>query len=101
MMFQNVGKKIKILALVIYLLGIFVSVVASVYMSDVILFVSGMQEGGSFVLMLLMILGGIGISWAISMLIYGFGHLVENSEKMVRLQEDMLEKDEDYYAGEE
>jgi len=76
-MFDNVGGKIKSLAKVFCWLGIFVSIIVGIAM---ILISMNSYNGEIFSLIgvVIIILGSI-LSWIGSLLIYGFGELVQNS----------------------
>jgi hypothetical protein len=77
-MFDNIGGKIKTLAMTLTGLGITLSIVAGVIsLSD------GSIEG-----LFIMIFGSL-LSWLGSFLLYGFGQLVENSDRMVELLEEI------------
>ena len=67
-MFDNISKKIKSLATVITWFGIIASVIAGL---------QNMPAG-----IVIIILGCLG-SWVCGMLVYGFGQLIENSDKLV------------------
>jgi len=70
-MFDNVGGKIKIAAKVVAWIGIIFCVI---YGFVLLVSVEGMALAG----LLVMILGSLG-SWLSSLLVYGFGELIENS----------------------
>ena len=67
-MFRNIGKKIKILAVVCTIIGIIASVIVGV-----ILLSQGIMMG------LAVIVGGIIVFWIGSWYTYAFGELVDNS----------------------
>ena len=68
-MFENIGEKIKTLALVTTWVGIITSI-----LSGFILLIGGAVEG-----LLIMILGSLG-SWIGSFVLYGFGQLITNTD---------------------
>lgn len=68
-MFDNIGGKIKGFAKIVAWLGIILSVIIGLL---------SMATGG----ILIMIIGGVS-SWVGSFVLYGFGQLVENSDKLV------------------
>ncbi len=76
-MFKNIGKKIKILAQIITWIGIVVSCLLGVIM----MFASpyGVLPG-----ILIIIVGSLS-SWISSFILYGFGQLIDNSDKAVEL----------------
>jgi len=83
-MWDDIGKKIKILAKVIALIGIISSVIAGI-----ILFVNGIKlnqnwGGGNILIFsgLGTIIGGSIISWIASWFMYGFGELIEKTNKI-------------------
>lgn len=77
-MFSNIGGKIKGLAKVFTWIGIIASVISGIAMmlmdDDIFLFIG----------LIIMIAGSL-LSWISSFMLYGFGHLVENSDKLVSL----------------
>ena len=72
-MFDNIGKKIKILAYVLTWVGIIASVITGIAMMNS--FDSTVRTIGLIVL----IVGSV-LSWASSFIIYGFGQLIENTD---------------------
>ncbi len=76
-MFDNIGGKIKTLAKVVTWIGIIAYVISGI----AIMFI---DEEMSFIGLMVMIFGGL-ISWVSSFVLYGFGQLVENSDKLVKL----------------
>ena len=85
-LFSNVGKKIKTVAVVFCWIGIIAAVLAGLAMIGVGLLMSDLEDK------IAMILGGIGValvgsvmSWLGSLVIYGFGELVDNSTIQTRL----------------
>lgn len=72
-MFDNIGKKIKILAYVLTWVGIIASVITGIAMMNS--FDSIVRTIGLIVL----IVGSL-LSWASSFIIYGFGQLIENTD---------------------
>ena len=76
-MFENIGKKIKGLASVVTWLGVLMS-----FVIGIIIFNSVDSGFLAFVI----ILGGSLISWISSFFLYGFGQLIDNSDKLVRAQ---------------
>lgn len=77
-MFDNIGEKIKTLAKVITWLGIIASVIVGL-----VLMVSNRYTPLPGLMVL--ILGGL-VSWIGSFVLYGFGQLIVNTDKMVALQ---------------
>ena len=71
-MYKNIGKKIKILATVIFIMGAIVSLVEGIYLisHDMVL--------GGFIA----ILFGPVLSWASSFLVYGFGEIIDTLHKI-------------------
>lgn len=86
-MFKNIGDKIQTLALVLTSLGIIASVVGS------IIFAIAFKDTIPYVVMPSLIIAIIGfiVSWVSNLTLYGFGKLVENSDKIV----EMLKEDEE------
>lgn len=80
-MFNKIGEKIKILAIVICIVGIIASLfVGMLFIAD-----------NEFLLGITTIVVGVLASWVSVFVLYGFGQLVENSEKMVALQKLQIE----------
>ncbi len=75
-MYDNIGGKIKKLATFLSLIGIIISILIGLILTVVI----------DNILFLLLI-GGLGslFAWIASFCLYGFGQLIENSDKTVRL----------------
>lgn len=79
MVFQNIGSKIKTLAKIVLVGGVFISILLAVIQlatADDAYFEDAAKELG-FVLLI----GGPIASYISSILIYGFGQLVENTSK--------------------
>lgn len=75
-MFNNIAKKIKGLAKVVCWLGIICSVFAAIAA-----FATGVNATNIIAAILILVVGCIG-SWAGSFITYGFGQLIENTDKM-------------------
>ena len=95
-MFNNIGKKIKTLAKVLCWIGIILSVITGIAImagggNYSYLSMNGMQisvdSGAAVVVGILTILLGVLISWIGSFVLYGFGQLVDNSDKLVEKAE--------------
>lgn len=79
-MFDNIGSKIKTLATVIAWTGIIASLLTGfVLMAE--------DAGAAFIGLLIMVIGSL-MSWVGSFMTYGFGHLIENTDKLVAKQKD-------------
>ena len=79
-MFNNIGKKIKTLAAVICWIGIIFSII-----DFLVMLIYGAVEGEGLFIGLsfaVLVVGGFG-SWIGSFFIYGFGQLIENSDRLV------------------
>ena len=72
-MFNNIGGKIKALAIIIFVIGLIIS-----FSVGFVLIKNGDSSRG----ILVIILGSL-ISWISVFTLYGFGQLVENSDKLV------------------
>lgn len=74
-MFRNVSGKIKMMAVVLLVVGLFASLVGGIAVID---------NGNEFSVPagLGVMIGGAAVSFAISFLVYGFGQIVENTDKM-------------------
>ena len=101
-MFSNIGRKIKVLAKVFCWLGIIGSIVIGVLMisgssyftaisgnlgDDVAAFAAG--SPGAFGGIIFIIIGSL-VSWISSFALYGFGELVDNSERDCFLRAALL-----------
>lgn len=91
-MFRNPGGKIKSYAKVLFWVGVVISIIIGVIEIGSSFVAAAYSYHGSFVTILLGILGGvltvaIGtlISWLAVLTLYAFGTLVENSDELVRL----------------
>ena len=74
-MYENIGGKIKGLAIVVFAIMAILSVVAGVFM----LF----RDNGGFLIGILIAGTGILLSWVGTFFIYGFGQLIENTDILV------------------
>lgn len=72
-LFDNIGAKIKIIAKVLFGLGVVAGLVIAYFVS---------QKGNDNLAMIVFFVG-ILISWFSTYLLYGFGELVDNSQKIV------------------
>ena len=77
-MFDEIGRKIKILAKCITIIGIIIFVIYGI-----IIFANYRLLG------LAIMLGGSLLSWISSFMLYGFGHLIENTEILVNYEPKM------------
>lgn len=78
-MFDNIGGKIKVLAVVVTIIGCIVS-----FVFGIILFVEG-EVGMGF---LVIIMGGL-LSWVSSFVLYGFGELIESNQDIQKTNKDI------------
>ena len=74
-MFDNISKKIKTIAKAVAFLGTVLSIVYGV-----ITIINSGSGDGEIVIAIVTIISGIVISIVSAILIYGFGHLIENSD---------------------
>ncbi len=79
-MFRNIGKKIKTLALVICWVQIVINVIGGI--AAMVAIGRVVNPAAGFFLGLLIIALGVLIAWIGSFLLYGFGQLVDNSDRM-------------------
>ena len=75
-MFNNIGKKIKTVTLFFFVIGCILSIVLGAYI------IAKINKWG----WALLLLGPLS-SWISSLLTYGFGQLVENSDRMVKIMQ--------------
>ena len=79
-MFENIGGKIKALAKVVTWIGIIGSVLAGIIMISA----GSRGSGGTLMVLpglLMMVIGSLS-AWIASFVLYGFGQLIENSDKI-------------------
>ena len=74
-MYENIGRKIKGLAIIVFAIMAILSVVAGVFM----LF----RDNGGFLIGILIAGIGILLSWIGTFFLYGFGQLIENTDILV------------------
>lgn len=84
-MFKNVGSKIQDIAFIIATFGIVTSLIAG------LIFIYVFHESALLVLTgLIIILFGSVCSWIAALFMHGFGQLVENSEIIVKQNDQLL-----------
>lgn len=83
-MLDNIGKKLKTIAIIFMILGVSASVIYGL-----ILISEGTKEIGIIVFAA----GGVG-SIVVSFFVYGYGQLVENSDTLVKLKEKEIKQNE-------
>lgn len=79
-MFTNIGSKIKTLAKILAWIGIIVSIIIGI--RYVILGIENLQSEFVVLGFLCTLIGSL-LSWISSFCLYGFGQLVENSDKLI------------------
>ena len=79
-MFENIGRKIKVVALVIFGLGVAGSAVFGVYYVNMGRNLLGWETTKSIIIFWSIIVAGFLTSWFISMLLYGFGELIDTNQ---------------------
>ena len=85
-MFENIGSKIKGVARVFFIIGCIISVLAGFIL---------MTNTSYIILGYVVILVGILLSWLSTILLYGIGQLVENSDICAELMsQNAIEKNE-------
>lgn len=77
-MFDNVGEKIKLLSELIAFMGMIISDISG------ILF--WLMTDANFIWGIVIIAGGSLLFWIVALLLYGYGHLICNSDKSIELQ---------------
>ena len=90
-MFDNIGEKIKGVAVAETVIGFAASLGGCIYL---------MSLGGLYILVgfCVLILGCL-LSWIGSFLTYGIGHLISNTDRIIENQEKQLKKDCEYEAA--
>ena len=81
-MFNNIGKKIKALAALVTLGGIIASVVGGVSLM--------LSDSDYIVLGVAIIIAGSFVSWLGSIMVYGYGQLIDNTDKLVSINKKLL-----------
>lgn len=85
-MYNNIGNKIKGLAIAAALIGTLVSVIVGLlYLSNGIRLSEYSEEAGVAMVMTgfgVMLIGGL-LSWLSTLTLYGFGHLIENTDRIL------------------
>ena len=81
-LFGNIGKKIKTLAFVFFVIGILISFVIAVM--SFLTFLGLEQTGMGLLSAICVLLIGFLCSWLSNMLLYGFGQLIDNTEMIKR-----------------
>lgn len=89
-MFKNIGKKIKILAIVIFACGIIGSVFGGC--SDMVAGISESNADDAISGLAVVFFGPI-LTWISSILIYGFGQLIDNSDKIAEEMKNKSDKE--------
>ena len=87
-MFDNIGSKLRMLARILCLVGILISVIA---MIGIWITGGGMEGRGGFTIFTVVLLtGALGAltAWALGVMTYGFGQLVEDTQAIRRNTED-------------
>ena len=84
-MFDNIGSKIKNVTVVFTVIGMAVSVIAGI----VVMLLE--KSFLNFLLGVIVIALGCFISWLTSLGMYGFGQLIENTDKLVAMQNEKEE----------
>lgn len=84
-MFNNIGRKIKILAEIITIIGIILSCILGISLFGLL------GETELWFLGIITIAVGILFSWLTTLLLYGFGQLVENTSMLVKLQSKTID----------
>lgn len=81
-MFKNIGSKIKMLAKVTCWVGVIGSV-----LGGFVTFINAMDGEDSLIpIALAMLIAGPILSWVGSFITYGFGQLIENTDKLVAMK---------------
>jgi hypothetical protein len=82
-MYNNIDRKIKVLAKVIFWVGVIASVAIGIAM---IVTGANMRRGGGLIMLGSgLLVGGSLCSWISSMLLYGYGTLIENTSNCAKL----------------
>lgn len=94
-MFSNIGRKIKILAMVLCGIGVFISIVYGVYL--IVSYFTDERLGSPVLIagLIILVIGSL-LSWVGSFVLYGFGQLVENSDRMASNMEKSLALQQSY-----
>lgn len=83
-MFKNVGKKIKKLAKVVFIVGIIVFTIVNLFVSIIIGKIIYAPAGFVVLLIFGIAIAGVILTYISSLFIYGFGELIDNSQKLAK-----------------
>jgi hypothetical protein len=97
-MFDRIGSKLKSLAEVLCALGIAASVIWGVFLFDAGN-VRGFVHEHTILLSLCVAVGGSIASWIVTLFIYGFGQLIENTDPTAHLYTQDLRKTKSENTG--
>ena len=100
-MFNNIGRKIKIVAKVFFWIGVLISIIIPlVSVQSVSYSLNGYQyrtSGNNILAVILFIVIGILISWLSTIILYGFGELIERvtgiDDKITTIMNHSLDKE--------
>ena len=81
-MFSNIGNKIKGLAITLTVLGIITSIIYGIIVASTASELSGFAKNAGVIGGLLIIVVGSVLSWIGSLVLYGFGQLVESAQNI-------------------
>lgn len=90
-MFKNIGRKIKVLAVVLFWIGVSIAIVAGILtiISTVANSYSSSQEKIMGILSGFAILaGGFLSAWLSNFFLYGFGELIDSNQKILQILEN-------------
>lgn len=102
-MYNNVGHKIKFFATVLLILNIIIFFAAAIWSCSLLNSMFRLNFGGLIFIFLAIVGIGAVISWVISLFVYGYGVIVENSEIQAQISQYTYEEDqesENYNDGE-
>ncbi|MCH5212283.1 MAG: hypothetical protein J1G06_04650 [Oscillospiraceae bacterium] len=91
-MFDNIGGKIKTLAQVVCWIGIIGSVISGIVMIAT-------DDDLAFLGVIVIVIGSL-VSWVSSFTLYGFGHLIENTDLLILKVEKLYSRKEEPYLNE-
>ena len=98
-MFRNIGNKLKVVAKVFFWIGFVLGIVGG--SAGIVMGILAYQQG-AFAMAILGIIGGILfgglmflLSWLAVMPLYGFGELVDNSSRFIKMLEEENKAEED------
>ena len=94
-MFNNVGEKIKLVAICVFIFSIILNVIGALWLCNIFDNIFNAEFATLILIFIVIAALGILLSWIFSLFIYGFGVLITNSEYIVDIHVDMHDDNDD------